>query len=612
MRSIVFLLILLTIPFVCGGIMRAAEDFIVGVDLSMLYEIERLGGKFYENGQQRDCLEILKNKGVNWVRLRVWNDPTDENGKPLGGGNCSRENMAQVAKRAKVLGMKVLLDFHYSDWWADPGKQNKPKAWKDLHGEDLKRAIYEYTKDVLSYMKEQDASPDMVQVGNEVNNGFLWPDGLIVGAGAGGFEGFTELLKEAIKAVREFDPKIAVMIHLAEGGNNQLFRWFFDEMIKRNVDFDVIGVSFYPYWHGTLEDLKENLNDLAKRYGKKIIIAETAYAWTLLDADGHPNIFGHISMAEQAGYLPTIQGQRTFLAELAQVIRQVPDDLGVGFFYWEGAWIPIKGAGWKTNEGNPWENQALFYFNGDTLPSLDVFSQILKNEVDLSAEVLQVDEPSVETAVGKEPQLPEEVRVVFSNDAIKILPVVWDYALPEEMINKVGEHYLRGTLSDGTELRAKITVKGSAPTDTENYIENPSFETKSLEPWKVEGDTNAVKVVIASPPVNAHSGKYALNYWLDRPFKFTLYQTIELPNGIYKLSFWIHGGGGENHIRLTVSEYGGEEKTLQITNTGWLKWNNPTIDGIEVTNGKIKIELDVDANSGNWAWIDDFLLLKTE
>lgn len=610
MRSIA--LILLTIPFVCGGIVKAAEDFIVGVDLSMLYEIERLGGKFYENGQQKDCLEILKDKGVNWIRLRVWNDPTDENGKPLGGGNCNHVNMTMIAKRAKSLGMKVLLDFHYSDWWADPGKQNKPKAWKDLHEDDLQKVIYEYTKNVLFYMKEQDASPDMVQVGNEVNNGFLWPDGLIVGAGAGGFEGFTGLLKEAIRAVREFDPKIAVMIHLAEGGNNQLFRWFFDEMTKRNVDFDVIGISFYPYWHGTLEDLQENLNDLAKRYGKKIVIVETAYAWTLQDADGYPNIFGHISMAEQAGYLPTIQGQKTFLAELAQVIRQVPNDLGAGFFYWEGAWIPVKGAGWKTNEGNPWENQALFYFDGDTLPSLDIFPQILKNEVHLSAQVLQVDEPSVETTLGKIPQLPEKVSAVFSNDAIKIVPVVWDLSSLEKIINNLGEHFLKGTLSDGTELSAKITVKGSTSKGgVENYFENPGFETGSLEPWKVEGETKAVKVTIASPPVNAHSGKYALNYWLDKPFNFKLYQTVELPNGTYKLSFWIHGGGGENHIRLTISEYGGEEKTLHITNTGWLKWNNPMIDGIEVTNGRIKIELDVDANSGNWAWIDDFVLQRT-
>ncbi len=611
MRSTILVLLLISLS--CMGIMKPTEEFIIGVDLSMLYEIERLGGKFYENGQQKDCLEILKDKGVNWIRLRVWNDPTDEDGKPLGGGNCSHVNMTEIAKRAKPLGMKVLLDFHYSDWWADPGKQNKPKAWKDLHGEDLKDAVYEYTKDVLTYMREHDASPDMVQIGNEVNNGFLWPDGLIVGAGAGGFEGFTGLLKEAIRAVREFDPRITVMIHLAEGGNNELFRWFFDEMVNRNVDFDAIGISFYPYWHGTLEDLQENLNDLAKRYGKKIVIVETAYAWTLQDADGHSNIFGHISMAEQAGYLPTIQGQRSFLIDLAKVLRQVPNDLGVGFFYWEGAWIPVKGAGWKTNEGNPWENQALFYFNGDALPSLDVFVQILQDQPLPPPQVLQADEPSIETAPGQKPQLPEEIRVVFSNDSIKTVPVVWDLSSLEEMIYKPGEYLLKGTLNDGTELRAKVTVRGTAKADAvENYLVNPSFEAASLDPWKVEGETKAVKVVIASPPVNAHNGKYALNYWLDKPFNFKLYQTVELPNGTYKLSFWIHGGGGENHLRLIISEYGGEEKTLNITNTGWLKWNNPKIDEIKVTSGRITITIDVDANSGNWAWIDDFALLKTD
>ncbi|WP_448531811.1 glycosyl hydrolase 53 family protein [Pseudothermotoga sp.] len=193
------------------------KSFILGVDVSMLYEIERLGGRFYDAGVEKDCLEILKHYGVNWVRLRIWNDPTN-----LGGGSCNHENMTELAAKAKKYGLKVLIDFHYSDWWADPGKQNKPKAWRDLHGEDLQRALYDYTKFVLEYMKERDVRVDMVQVGNELNNGFLWPDGQISGPDAGGFEGFTALLKAAIKAVRDFDPEIPIVVHLAEGGNNSL------------------------------------------------------------------------------------------------------------------------------------------------------------------------------------------------------------------------------------------------------------------------------------------------------------------------------------------------------------------------------------------------------
>ncbi|HCO97820.1 MAG: Arabinogalactan endo-1,4-beta-galactosidase [Thermotoga sp. 50_1627] len=150
---------------------------ILGVDVSMLHEIERLGGRFYDIGVEKDCLEILKDYGVNWIRLRIWNDPRDEFKRPLGGGNCDHENMTELAARAKRYDLKVLIDFHYSDWWADPGKQSKPKAWRDLHGEDLQKALYDYTKFVLEYMKERGVHVDMVQLGNELNNGFLWPDG---------------------------------------------------------------------------------------------------------------------------------------------------------------------------------------------------------------------------------------------------------------------------------------------------------------------------------------------------------------------------------------------------------------------------------------------------
>lgn len=208
---------------------------------------------------------------------------------------------------------------------------------RDLHGEDLQRALYDYTKFVLEYMKERGVQVDMVQLGNELNNGFLWPDGQISGPNASGFDGFTMLLKAGIKAVRDFDPEIPIVVHLAEGGNNSLFRWFFDELVKRKVDFDIIGVSYYPYWHGTLEELSFNLNDVSQRYKKDVLVVETAYPWTLQDADGHANIFGEESLQWTAGYLATVRGQTSFLRDLIRVLKQVPDGRGLGLFYWEGA-----------------------------------------------------------------------------------------------------------------------------------------------------------------------------------------------------------------------------------------------------------------------------------
>lgn len=596
--KIINLLLLLT-PAVYLGIIKPAEDFIIGVDLSTLYEIEKMGGTFYENGVEKDCLEILKDNKVNWIRLRVWNDPTDVSGKLLGGGNCNYLNMTEIAQRAKKLGMKVFIDFHYSDWWADPGKQNKPKAWKNLHGQDLAKAVYQYTKDVLMYMKDHQALPDMVQIGNELNNGFLWPDGQIFGQGSAGFDGLTALLKEAIKAVKEVDPQIKVMIHLAEGGNNPLFRWFFDEIIKCGVEFDVIGVSYYPYWHGTLQDLSSNLNDISLRYGKDVLIAETAYAWTLNDADGHTNIFGE---AQVSGYKPTVKGQSAFLRDLIQVLKSVPQGKGIGFFYWEGAWIPVKGVGWKNGEGNPWENQALFDFDGNALSSMKIFNQVHEKVVE-TVEVEAVSDVNVEIFLGEEPELPQVVKVFFGDDTIRSLEVEW-----EKVNLKVGENVVKGRiLQIEREIDAKVIVK-----DRENYILNPSFETGIFTPWIIEGDQKAVKIALANPVQNAHHGKYAVNYWLDRDFEFEMYQVVEnIPKGIYTLSMWIQGGGGD-HVQLIVSNYGGPDRVLPIVNTGWLKWNNPVIKEIEVLSSKIRISVVVKGRSGNWGWIDQFELLKAK
>ncbi|HOP94151.1 MAG TPA: glycosyl hydrolase 53 family protein [Dictyoglomaceae bacterium] len=592
---------------IVNPIENLSPDFIKGVDISMLYEIESNGGKFYDNGVEKDALQILKDHGVNWVRVRIWNDPTDENGKPLGGGNCDYIKMTKLAKRAKDLGMKVLVDFHYSDWWADPGKQEKPKAWKNLKGTSLVNAVSDFTYKTLKYMKDNNALPDMVQLGNEVNNGFLWPDGKLIGDDVGGFEGFVKLFNAGAKSVRRVSKNIKIAIHLAEGGNSSLFKWFFGNIMGMKVDFDVIGVSYYPYWHGTLDELKANLNDIAERYGKEIAIFETAYAWTLQDVDGHPNIFGG-DLEMIGGYKPTIQGQATALRDIMEVISQIPDNKGLGIFYWEGCWIPVKGAGWKAGEGDPWENQAFFDFNGNVLPSLDVFNLVYHNSY-VKPEVREVlSSINIKISTGEIPKLPEKVKILFSDDSIRALNVKWE-EIKGELLAIPGEFKVKGMVGDvGIEVYANITVVGE-----KNYIQNPSFESGLLDPWIVEGNKDAVKVQKASPPQNAKSGEYAVNYWLDKPFKFEMYQVVKgLKPGTYKVSFWIQGGGGENLLRLKISEYGGEDKILDIINTGWVKWSNPTISGINITTGQIKISVIADGNTGNWAWIDDFELKEEE
>lgn len=346
---------------------------IKGADISTLYEIEVHGGKYYQDGVEKDLLEILKDNGFNWIRLRLWVDPDNK-----GGGNCDLERTLAIAKRAKDKGFKFLLDFHYSDWWADPGKQEIPEAWENLSFEELKLAVYEYTKDVITILKNEGALPDMVQIGNEIRSGILWPYGktwAAAGEEVGGFEGLATLLNSGIQGVKDSlskDEEVLIMLHTDQGGDNGAARWLFDGIIGQGVEFDIIGLSYYPYWHGTIDDLKYNMKDITQRYDKDVIIAEFAYAWTLENGDNHLNIFGE-EQARIAGFPASVEGQKQAINAVMEAVNQVPNGRGVGVFYWEPAWIPVEGVGWKTGEGNAWDNQTLFDFGGNALDSLKYF-----------------------------------------------------------------------------------------------------------------------------------------------------------------------------------------------------------------------------------------------
>lgn len=359
-------------------------DFIRGADVSTLAEVERLGGKCFENGEQEDCLVILKRHGFNYIRLRLWNDPYDDNGVAYGGGIGDLATVTELAQRAKALGYKFLLDFHYSDFWADPGKQFKPKAWEQLSFDQLATTVNDYTKEVLVSLKDAGVEPDMVQIGNEINSGMLWPDAKSWGGDGHEFEYLAAILNAGISAVREIDGNTTqIMLHLAEGGKNSTFRWWFDGITQNGVsDFDVIGMSYYPYWHGTLDALQYNMEDMITRYGKDIAIAETAYGFTTDNGDSLGNNFGP-KEEQTAGYTASVEGQAHFLTDLMDRVSALPEHRGLGIFYWEPTWLPV-GVTWASNEGmdyiategdtgDAWENQALFDFDGNALESLTVF-----------------------------------------------------------------------------------------------------------------------------------------------------------------------------------------------------------------------------------------------
>lgn len=362
-------------------------DFIKGADISTLLEAEQHGAKFYnQNGQQQDAIAILKANGVNTVRLRLWVDPQDADGNTYGGGSNNLENTIALAKRVKAQGLKLLLDFHYSDFWTDPGKQFKPKAWEKMDYPQLKTAIHDYTRDTIARFKKEGVLPDMVQIGNEINGGMLWPEGKSWGQGGGEFDRLAGLLTAAIGGLKENltdGEQVKVMLHLAEGTKNDTFRWWFDEITRRNVPFDIIGLSMYTYWNGPISALKANMDDISKRYNKDVIVVEAAYGYTLDNCDNAENSF-QAKEEKDGGYPGTVQGQYDYIHDLMQAVIDVPDQRGKGIFYWEPTWIAVPGTTWATKagmkyihdewkEGNARENQALFDCQGQVLPSITVF-----------------------------------------------------------------------------------------------------------------------------------------------------------------------------------------------------------------------------------------------
>lgn len=251
---------------------KTAVDQMLGADISFLPELEARGMRFSDNGVEKDAIAILKEHGLNYVRLRIFNDPKHDSGYSPGKGFCDLDNTLKMAKRVKAAGMKLLLDFHYSDYWADPGHQNKPAAWKNLSFQELKKAVYDYTKEVMTALKAQGTTPDMVQVGNEINHGMIWPEGNV-----SNIDGLAQLINAGTAAVKAVDPNVTMMLHVALGGQNDESVFFIDNMLARGVHFDVIGESYYPKWHGTLEDLENNLNDLSRRYNKDVIVVEYSH-----------------------------------------------------------------------------------------------------------------------------------------------------------------------------------------------------------------------------------------------------------------------------------------------------------------------------------------------
>ncbi len=598
-----------------------SDDFIKGMDISSVLSLEAGGVKFYNAaGEEQDIFKTLADAGINYIRVRVWNDPFDENGNGYGGGNCNVDTAAEIGKRAAKYGMKLLVDFHYSDFWADPAKQMVPKAWANLDYFGKEEAIYDYTLESLKKIKKAGADIGMVQIGNEIQSAM---------AGEKNYEYVIGLLKSASKAVRTFNKDVIVAVHYTEIDN-------FDEIMKKagrlqsaNLDYDIFGVSYYPYWHGTLENLTKVLKNVEETYSIETCVLETSYAYTVEDGDFSGNTIGEGDMLDE--YPATVQGQANFIRD---VIAHTVEGGGCGVFYWEGAWIPAGtssyeenlelwnkyGSGWASkysvgydpeDAGQYWggtavDNQAFFDYEGKPLASLNVWKYVNYGAKGDKVEVMSVVDPNIVVQIGKPLELPEKVQALYNDATItEGAKVTWNAdQIAAIDTNVAGRYTVSGMTDAGLEVTANIKVENI------NYLLNPSFEEGDSTMW-IANHLNGVECTdIQTKAGDAVTGEKSYHWWKSADMEFAIEQKVTgMPAGPYTATACIQGGdvGDAAVVYLYVKVDGVEYKSETVVLDGWVNWKYPTIKDIPVNaDSEVIVGMYVKCASGGWGTMDDF------
>ena len=602
------------------------EDFIMGMDASCVPALEASGVKYYDyDGSEKDVYEILSANGINYIRVRIWNDPFDENGNGYGGGNCDIANAIAIGKRATQYGMKLLVNFHYSDFWADPGKQMTPKAWKNMAIDEKEVALYDYTKDCLQQLVDAGVDVGMVQVGNETNGALCGEKSSAVG----GWERITRLMQAGSKAVREVCPDALVAIHFANPENTDSYVSYGKNLDYYQVDYDVFASSYYPFWHGTLENLSQVLSNIATTYNKKVMVAETSYAFTAEDTDFSGNTIGEGGGIVK-NYPFSQQGQANLVRD---VIDTVVNDTvnGIGVFYWEGTWISVGtesyeknsalweqyGSGWASSYASGYDpddagkyyggcavdNQAFFDAQGRVLESLKVFSLVREGNV-LENRPDAIEDANVVLDLKGEITLPETVNAIMLDNSREEIPVQWNDVDEAAMKSGgVAKYTVYGT-AGGMEAVCYVSMVNY------NFLQNGSFEEGELG-WVATQITDFDELKVEDKVTDSLTGNFHYHFWgaAANCVEFTLEQEVrELKSGLYDYTISIMGGdGGETEIYAYVKLNGEIVSTANTQITVYNEWHTANIEGIDYTEGdSLVVGIYVKCAGPNaWGKIDD-------
>ena len=605
------------------------DDFIMGMDASAVIAEERSGVEYYNfAGEKQDVFKTLAENGVTHIRVRVWNHPFDGEGRGYGGGNCDVQNAVEIGKRATRYGMKLIVDFHYSDFWADPAKQMVPLAWKDMDLDAKTDALYAFTKDALKTLKEAGVAVGMVQLGNETNSAMC---------GETSWANIVQLMRAGSKAVREVCPEALIAVHFANPEKAGAYEGHARTLAEYELDYDVFATSYYPFWHGTLENLTNVLSRIADGYGKKVMVMETSYPYTPDDTDFSGNTISDETANIVKDYPFTVQGQANSVRNVIDAVARAHN--GIGVVYWEGTWITVGthsreensalweqyGSGWATSYGGAYDpkdagryyggcavdNQAMFDAEGRPHESLRVWNLVrYGNEVEAKPDAIR--DTYLEFDVKGTIELPETVEAVLTSNETEPVPVTWNVTEADLAAMQAGGVKTYAITGEAAGLPAEAVVSMVKF----NYVKNAGFEDGAQLPWKTEDRAGADQLNVENKLSDSKSGTYHMHFWsaAKDSVDFSLYQEItDLPAGTYRFTISIMGGdAGEQEIfcyALVDGESVGETP-MRITSYG--EWDTQSVAGIEVKEGQtVTVGISVKcggAGNGAWGKIDDAIL----